>query len=94
MTPGGPRFEPANTDHLPPRVARLETWAGRHDEWSHHRARELGESIEEHCTRLTSLEAKMQRVLATIGGMKLRWAIVAWVVGTALSAVAAWLAAR
>jgi len=94
VTAGGPRFTPSAAEDLPPRVRRLEDWAGRHDEWSHHRARELAEEQTGQGQRLTTLEAKVQRALAAIGGMRLRWGIVAWIAGTALSAVAAWLAAR
>lgn len=91
---GGPPFHPARTEEIPPRVRNLEDWASRHDVWSHHAHRALREDQADQGHRMTALEARVQRALAAIGGMRLKWGIVAWVVGTALSAFAAWLAAR
>jgi hypothetical protein len=45
-----------------------------------------------HDERLDTLEARMTRVLASIGEHRLKWGIVAWAVGVALAAlIAKWV---
>ena len=41
---------------------------------------------------MTVLEAKVVRLFAAVGEHRLKWGIVAWVVGTAAAALIAWRA--
>lgn len=88
----GPRFAPAESDEPGRRLRRLEDWAGRHDQWSAQTAVEGHEKVVRVEERVTALEAKVVRLLASVGEHRLKWGIVAWVVGTAMAAGIALLA--
>lgn len=94
MSAGGPRFDPAPTDELAPRVRRIEDWAGRHDQWSHQVAREASEKSDDQESRLGKLEGQVTKLYASIGEHKLKWGIVAWVLGVAVAVGIAWVGAR
>lgn len=82
----GPRFAPAESDEPGRRLRRLEDWAGRHDQWATQtvvEGRDRGVDVE---GRVTILEGKVVRLLASVGEHRLKWGIVAWVVGTAAAA--------
>ena len=89
----GPRFAPAESDDPPRRIRRIEDWAGRHDQWATQAAVEGRKQVEHVEDRMTVLEAKVVRLFASLGEHRLKWGIVAWVVGTAVAAGIA-LAAR
>lgn len=88
----GPRFAPAESDEPARRLRRLEDWAGRHDQWSAQTAVEGHEKVVRVEERVTVLEAKVVRLFASVGEHRLKWGIVAWVVGTAVAAGIALLA--
>jgi len=87
----GPRFAPAESDDPPRRIRRLEDWAGRHDQWATQIAVEGREKVAHVEERVTVLERKVVRLFASVGEDRLKWGVVAWVVGMA---VAAMIAAR
>lgn len=89
----GPRFTPAESDEPGRRLRRIEDWAGRHDQWATQTLLELRQRGAEMEGRMTSLEARVVRLLASVGEHRLKWGIVAWVVGVA-AAVAVAIAAR
>ncbi len=82
----GPRFAPAESDGPARRIRRLEDWAGRHDQWSAQSAADGHEKVVQAEVRVTVLEAKVVRLFASVGEHRLKWGIVAWVVGTAAAA--------
>ena len=88
----GPRFAPAESEDPTRRLRRLEDWAGRHDQWSAQTAVEGHEKVAHVEERVTVLEAKVVRLFASVGEHRLKWGIVAWVVGTAVAAALAMLA--
>ena len=88
----GPRFAPAESEDPTRRLRRLEDWAGRHDQWSAQTAVEGHEKVVRVEERVTVLEGKVTRLFASIGENKLKWGIVAWVLGTAVAAGIAVLA--
>ncbi|MFO0931142.1 MAG: hypothetical protein U1E39_00375 [Planctomycetota bacterium] len=88
----GPRFAPAESDDPTRRLRRLEDWAGRHDQWSAQTAVEGHEKVVRVEERVTVLEGKVVRLFASVGEHRLKWGIVAWVVGTATAAAIAMLA--
>ncbi len=88
----GPRFSPAESEDPTRRLRRLEDWAGRHDQWSAQTAVEGHEKVVSVEERVTLLEAKLTRLYAAVGEHRLKWGIVAWVVGTAAAAAIAWAA--
>ena len=89
----GPRFTPAESDEPARRLRRLEDWAGRHDQWATQTLLELRQRGADMEGRMTSLEARVVRLLASVGEHRIKWGIVAWVVGTAVAAALAALAA-
>jgi hypothetical protein len=88
----GPRFAPAESEDPTRRIRRLEDWAGRHDQWSAQTAVEGHEKVAHVEERVTVLEAKLTRLYAAVGEHRLKWGIVAWVLGTAAAAGIAMLA--
>jgi hypothetical protein len=86
----GPRFVPADSDDPPRRIRRLEDWAGRHEQWSAQSAVEGHEKVVRVEERVTVLEGKVIRLFASVGEHRLKWGVVAWVVGTAVAAAIAW----
>jgi hypothetical protein len=88
----GPRFAPAESDDPERRIRRVEDWAGRHDQWAAQTAVEVRARAAEVEGRVGSLEDKVTRLFAAIGEHRLKWGIVAWVVGTALASLLAHLA--
>ncbi len=88
----GPRFAPAESDDPGRRLRRIEDWAGRHDQWSAQTAVEGHEKVVNVEERVTVLEGKVVRLFASMGEHRLKWGIVAWVVGTAVAAGIAVLA--
>jgi hypothetical protein len=87
----GPRFAPAESDEPARRIRRLEDWAGRHDQWSAQTAVEGQEKVVRVEERVMVLEAKVARLFASVGEHRLKWGIVAWIVGTAVAAGVAML---
>ena len=71
-----------------PRVVSGD-WAGRHDQWSAQTAVQGHEKVVHVEERVTVLEGKVTRLFASVGEHRLKWGILAWVVGTA---VATWIA--
>jgi hypothetical protein len=88
----GPRFVPADSEDPPRRIRRLEDWAGRHDQWSAQAAVDGHEKVVRVEERVTILEGKVTRLFASVGEHRLKWGIVAWIVGTAVAAAVALLA--
>jgi hypothetical protein len=88
----GPRFAPADSGDSGRRIRRLEDWAGRHDQWSAQTAADGHQKVGRVEERVSVLEAKVVRLLASVGEHRIKWGIVAWVVGTAVAAVIAMLA--
>lgn len=88
----GPRFAPAESDDPARRLRRLEDWAGRHDQWATQTIVEVRQQAAEVEERVSTLEGKVVRLLAAVGEHRLKWGIVAWVVGTAAAAAIAMLA--
>jgi hypothetical protein len=82
----GPRFAPAESDDPTRRVRRLEDWAGRHDQWAAQTSVDLRQDAAKVEDRVTVLEGKVVRLFAAVGEHRLKWGIVAWVVGTAVAA--------
>ena len=62
------------------------------DQWSAQTAVEGHEKVVRVEERVTVLEAKLTRLYAAVGEHRLKWGIVAWVVGTAGAAAIAVLA--
>lgn len=91
-TERGPRFFPADSDDPPRRIRRLEDWAGRHEQWSTQTAIDGRERLVHVEERVTVVEGKVVRLFAAVGEHRLKWGIVAWVVGTAVAAGIAALA--
>lgn len=89
-----PCFAPAESDDPGHRLRRLEDWAGRHDQWSAQSAVDGRDRVVHVEKRVTVLEAKVVRLLASVGEHHLNWGIVAWVTGVAASAMLAWLASK
>lgn len=85
----GPRFAPAESDDPARRIRRIEDWAGRHDQWSAQTAVEGLEKVVRVEERVTVLEGKVVRLFAAVGEHRLKWGIVAWVLGTAAAATVA-----
>ena len=88
----GPRFAPADSDEPARRIRRLEDWAGRHDQWATQTSVEGRERVVHVEARVTVLEGKVVRLLASVGEHRLKWGIVAWIVGTGAAATIAMLA--
>lgn len=88
----GSRFVPAEPDHPARRIRRLEDWAGRHDHWAAQTSVEVRARGAEVERRVSILEGKVIRPFAAIGEHRLKWGIVAWVLGTAAAAGIAMLA--
>lgn len=82
----GPRFAPAESDDPGRRLRRLEDWAGRHDQWATQTAVEGRDRVVHVESRVTVLEGKVVRLFASMEEHRLKWGIVAWVVGTAVAA--------
>jgi len=89
---GGPRFAPAESDDPGRRIRRIEDWAGRHDQWSAQTAVEGRKRVAHVEERVTVLEGKVVRLFASVGEHRLKWGIVAWVVGVAVAVLTARLA--
>jgi len=87
----GPPFAPAESDEPGRRIRRLEDWAGRHDQWATQTAVELRERAVDVERRVTVLEGKVVRLFAAVGEHRLKWGIVAWVLGVAAAAAIAML---
>ena len=88
----GPPFVLADSEDPAPRVRRLEDWAGRHEQWATQTAGDLHERAEGLEVRVCALEGRVVRLFAAVGEHRLKWGIVAWVVGTAAAAAIAMLA--
>ncbi len=88
----GPPFIPADSEEPGPRIRRIEDWAGRHDQWAAQTAVEVRARAAEVEERVGALEERVTRLFAAIGEHRLKWGIVAWVVGTAVAAAVAALA--
>ena len=88
----GPRFAPAESDDPERRIRRIEDWAGRHDQWAAPTAVEVRARADEVEGRVGRLEERVTRLFAAIGEHRLKWGIVAWVLGTASAAAIAWMA--
>lgn len=88
----GPRFAPAESGDPERRIRRVEDWAGRHDQWAAQTAVEVRARAAEVEGRVGALEHRVTRLFAAIGEHRLKWGIVAWVVGTAAAAAIAMLA--
>lgn len=88
----GPRFAPVESGDPDRRIRRIEDWAGRHDQWAAQTAVEVRARADEVEGRVNTLEDKVTRLFAAIGEHRLKWGIVAWVVGTAVAARIAMLA--
>ena len=88
----GPRFAPAESDDPGRRLRRLEDWAGRHDQWATQTVVKGRDRVHHVEGRVTILEGKVVRLLASVGEHRLKWGIVAWVVGTAVAAAIALIA--
>jgi hypothetical protein len=88
----GPRFAPSESDDAGRRLRRVEDWAGRHDQWAAHTAVEVRARAAEVEGRVGALEDRVTRLFAAIGEHRLKWGIVAWVVGTGAAAGIAFLA--
>lgn len=73
----GPRFAPAESDDPGRRVRRLEDWAGRHDQWATQTVVEGRDRVLHIEGRVTVLEGKVVRPLASVGEHRLKWGIVA-----------------
>ncbi len=82
----GPPFIPADSEEPGPRIRRIEDWAGRHDQWAAQTAVEVRARAAEVERRVSVLEGKVIRLFAAIGEHRLKWGIVAWVVGVAAAA--------
>ena len=61
--------------------------AGRHDQWAAQTAVGVRARAAEVEGRVGALEDKVTRIFAAIGEHRLKWGIVAWVVGTAAAAI-------
>lgn len=83
----GPRFAPAESDEPARRIRRLEDWAERHDQWATQTSVEGRERVGHVEERVTVLEGKVVRLLASVGEHRFQWGIGAWVVWTAAAAV-------
>lgn len=81
----GPRFAPAESDDPGRRLRRIEDWAGRQDQWAAQTAVEGHARATEVEGRVGRLEERVTRLFASIGENRLKWGIVAWVVGTAVA---------
>lgn len=90
----GPRFAPVESGDPDRRLRRIEDWAGRHDQWAAQTAVEVRARADEVEGRVGRLEERVTRLFAAIGEHRLRWGIVAWVVGVTVAALLAWLGAR
>ncbi|MFM8387461.1 MAG: hypothetical protein ACKOCB_11685 [Planctomycetia bacterium] len=88
----GPQFAPAESGDPDRRIRRIEDWAGRHDQWAAQTAVEVRARAAEVEGRVGHLEERVTRLFAAIGEHRLKWGIVAWVVGTAAAAGIAMLA--
>lgn len=88
----GPRFAPAESDDPGRRLRRLEDWAGRHDQEATQISVDVRDRVVHAEGRAGVLEGKVVRLLASVGEHRLKWGIVAWVVGTAAAAGIAVLA--
>lgn len=88
----GPRFSPAESDEPARRLRRLEDWAGRHDQWATQTLAEFRQRGADLEGRMSATEGKVVRLLAAVGEHRIKWGIVAWVVGTAMAAAIAILA--
>lgn len=88
----GPRFVPADSDDPARRIRRIEDWAGRHDQWAAQSVVDFRARAAEVEERVGALEEKVTRIFAAIGEHRLKWGVVAWVVGTAVAAGIAVLA--
>lgn len=84
-----PRFAPAESDDPGRRLRRVEDWAGRHDQWAAQTAIEVRARAAEVEGRVGRLEERVTRLFAAIGEHRLKWGIVAWVVGTAVASAIA-----
>ena len=82
----GPRFAPAESDDPARRIRRIEDCAGRHDQWSAQTDVEGHEKVVRVEERATVLEGKVVRLFASVGEHRLKWGLVAWVLGTAVAA--------
>ncbi|MGE0192473.1 MAG: hypothetical protein AB7T63_10585 [Planctomycetota bacterium] len=88
----GPRFAPAESDDPARRLRRIEDWAGRHDQWATQSVIDARQQAAEVEARVDALEERVMRLFAAVGEHRLKWGIVAWVVGTAAAAAIASLA--
>lgn len=88
----GPRFAPADSEDPERRIRRIEDWAGRHDQWAAQTAVDVRARAADVEKRVGTLEDKVTRLFASIGEHRLKWGIVAWVVGTAVASGIAMLA--
>ena len=88
----GPPFAPAESDDPDRRIRRIEDRAGRHDQWATQTAVDVREQAAHVEARVGALEDKVTQLFAAIGEHRLKWGIVAWVVGTAAAAGIAVLA--
>jgi hypothetical protein len=87
----GPPFAPAESDDPERRIRRIEDWAGRHDQWAAQSVVEVRARTAEVEARVGAVEDKVTRLFAAIGEHRLKWGIVAWVVGVAAAAAIAML---
>ncbi|MGE0193549.1 MAG: hypothetical protein AB7T63_16080 [Planctomycetota bacterium] len=85
----GPRFAQAESNDPARRLRRIEDWAGRHDQWATQSVTDARKQAAEVEARVDALEERVMRLFAAVGEHRLKWGIVAWVVGTA---AAAWVA--
>ena len=88
----GPRFAPAESGDPERRIRRIEDWAGRHDQWAAQTTVEVRSRADDVEGRVGSLEERVTRLFAAIGEHRLKWGIVAWIVGTGAAATIAMLA--